>query len=455
MNRATTNFSVLTLLCLSLISTAAQASIGIRLQAPKWEFLLANQLPTEKEAKLNSNESAFARQLQPLLAANSHTAIIDAFAKRDIEQDSAALQLLRGQVLLSLKEFSAAERALQLALNSLPDLALAHRSLSMLYMAQKQYRKAREHLTKSIQLGVADDQVFGQLAFVNLQTGYVASAVAGYQHALFLAPENKQWQQGLLYALIKTQASQQAQALLDEMLLDDSNNADLWLQRGQIALQQGNQARAISSLETALTLGASPIDNVMMMAQLHLQNGSQSRAVALLNEHLVQLVADKRQHLHIIEQIAQWLFAQQQWTTLNELLAAIAKVEGDLSAIEQAKFSVLRAQLALNNNNTELAQRKLNSVLKVDPNNGEALLNLASLYYQQQQIAKASMYYARAQALPDFKERALTGQAQIAIDQQEYSQALKLLRKLVKLTPNRTELLANIRSLEQLVRQQG
>jgi predicted Zn-dependent protease len=270
-------------LCLAMSQTLyCWADINIKLNAPTWEFLLKNEPQSATEAQLAPSENNFARSIQPLLSAQNHSAISQAFEKRDINNDSAALRLLRGQIMLSLKQYNKAEQALKAALDSMPNLAAAHRSLSMVYMIEKHYAQARQHLTRSIELGVADAQTYGQLAFVNLQLGQAASAIAGYQYALFMEADNKQWQIGLLYALIQSQAFNQAQALLEDLLKNDPKNAELWLQRGQLALRQERPQQSIASLENALQLGVKDAENIATIAQLHIQSGSPRRAIELL-----------------------------------------------------------------------------------------------------------------------------------------------------------------------------
>ena len=452
------------ILSLAILPAASTwADIAIKLQAPEWTFLLQNQPVGETQAQLTSGESSFARSIQPLLVAQDHAAIIQAFEKRDITRDSAALRLLRGQVLLSLKRYQAAEKALQAALEIMPDLASAHRSLSMVYTVKKQYPQARTHLTRSIELGVADAQVYGQLAFVNLQLGQAASALAGYQYALFLDADNDQWRQGLLYALIQSQAFDQAQALVDELLKNAPNNADLWLQRGQLALQQSRPQQAIASLETALKLGVKDADNIAITAQLHIQSGSPRRAVDLLSERFTTLV--KAEKVDVLDQVAAWLAYQQDWHQLARLTRALNRSKAKLPARYQSRFAVYNAQLALSddvgsgnkpsNKKQKFAHKYLQAAIKSDPANGEALLLLATLLRDQSRHERAVLYYVRAEALPLFKERALLGRAQLEIDRQNYREALRSLRAVAQASPHRSDVIANIQSLENLVRAQG
>ncbi|MEO9944668.1 hypothetical protein [Paraglaciecola sp.] len=467
------NLTVCAVLWTSLSSsvfatTDDTADITVNLAAPKWEFLLKNIASGETQAQLDSSESSFAKELQPLLATQDHKAIEQAFSERDIEQDSAALRQLRGQVLISLKQYSEAEVALKSALQLMPDLALAHRSLSMVYMVNKDYLKARTHLKKSIELGVADAQVYGQLAFVNLQLKQGASAIAGYQYALFLEPDNLQWKQGLLYALINAQAFSQAQALLEGMLMSSPDNAELWLQRGQLALKQGQSLQALSSLESALLLNddaniTHDLNNIVTLAQLHIQSGSAQRAVELLDNNLSLFLSkksnqkDNNTHFEVepIDQICQWLVFNQRWQPLEQLLTALAPYRKHTSSYFLSRFDVYRSKLALLKGDSMKAEKSLMSSVNADPTNGEALLTLAKLMHSKKRSAQAVQYYARAQGLAAFKERALLGQAQLEIDRQKYSDALRLLRKVIQLNPARQDVLANIQSLNNLVRNES
>lgn len=443
---------------LILPTLPAWADITVVLKAPKWEFLLDNQPWAASQAELAAGESSFARAIQPLLAAQDHEAVIEAFGKRNIKTDSAALRLLRGQALLSLNRPKEAEKALQAALQSMPKLALAHRSLSMVYMLEKQYKKARKHLAYSIELVVADAQVYGQLAFVNLQLGQAASALAGYQYALFLNPENKQWQQGLLYALIQSQAFDQAQSLVEELLQDEPDNADLWLQRGQIALKQVRFQQALASMEKALQLGVNDADNIATIAQLHIQSGSPRRAVDLLSGNISTLIAGNK--VDVLDQIAAWLVYQESWRQLANLVRSVTKGEVKLSSRYQSRFFVYQAQVALAGNKSSgkhliSARKYLRQAIDSDPANGDALLTLATLLRDQNQSERAVLYYIRAEGLSSFKERAFLGRAQLEIDRQNYSEALRLLRLVVQGNPTRSDVLANIKSLENLMRLQG
>lgn len=479
--------TTLSTVLLSHAANAATSSINsdnikVSLQQPKWQFLLQNKPLEQTQARISSNERSFAKTIQPLLEKQEYAAIMQAFAKRDIAEDissdpsksSAALWQLRGQIELMQKDYDGAEKSLQQALTEFPNLAIAHRSLSMVYMVKQSYKQAQLHLKKSIEFGVEDAQVLGQLAFVNLQLGQAVSAISGYQQALFLEPEDKQWQQGLLYALLNSHAFDQAQALLEEMLNNDMNNAELWLQRGQLALKKQRLPQAISSLEMALMLGNNDVENLATAAKLHIQAGSPDRAVEILVDYLpiffgqekasrtassaTNSNTQKKAKLDIetVDNISAWLASQQRWQQLTVLLNAVDKYTTKKSIPDsyQAKFDVYYAQMDIANNHLTNAQKRLKHALSYDPTHGEALLSLAGLLKSQNRDEQAIQYFVRAQALSNYKERALLGYAQLEIDRQEYQAAIKLLHQVVQMNPERRDVLVNIKSLRNIVRNQ-
>ena len=65
---------------------------------------LDNKITSPLEVQLEPHEQGFARQIQPLMSANDYQAIAALFKNRDLKNDGTALQLLRGQIFLMLKD---------------------------------------------------------------------------------------------------------------------------------------------------------------------------------------------------------------------------------------------------------------------------------------------------------------------------------------------------------------
>lgn len=431
----------------------AFAKITVELEEPDWHFVLRQHHRDDHRERISREEGKFISTIQPYLQSSDYKSVANAFAAEDISQFSPRLRELYGQVLLNEKNYALAESVLLDVLEAMPNLPSVHRSLSMTYLMTDKLDKARIHLTRSVELGIQDAQLFGQLAYVNVQLGKPVTAISAYQNALMLEPESKQWYQGLLFALIESNALAQAESLLSEMLIDDKNSKQLWLQRGQIALKQGDTVKALSSLETALSLGDDSLSNLISVAKLHVSDGSPRRAADILSQHANTFLTDnKGEGFEAYAKIASYLAASESWSDLARLTSTADRHAKSLSASQMATVNVLKAQVAMGKGQNKTAISLLTKAIDAAPDNGEALLSLATLYRQQNNIERAKMTYLRAESLSDVKQRAMLGRAQIAIDQRQYQDALVLLRQVYKSYPSRSDLLSNIQSLENLVK---
>ncbi len=285
------------------------------------------------------------------------------------------------------------------------------------------------------------------MAYVNLQSEKFFAAIAGYQQALFLQPDQSQWQQGLAYALTQSGQLSAAQALTDDMLKAAPDNTELWLIRSQIALQQQHPEKGLASLEAALRLGNRDPANRLLAAQLHLTSGSPARAVDLLMANLQHWQPTDTATVKTLEQASNWLASRAQWHSLKRLIKAADK-NPKLKTLPT--LAVPKAQMLAANKKSHRARTLLTRTLQQNPSQGEALLLLADLQQQAGAMERAVLSLQRAQVLPAYRERALLAQAQLEIDRKAYAAALPLLREALKLNPERHDLTANIRALQKL-----
>lgn len=442
--------SLMALLTANLFnSTPALADdLKLTLAEPSWTFLIRNNAVNPRS--LLPAENSFVRELQPLLKAKNYQAVSKQLKQFSNSEESGAMLLLRGQIALALEQMETAKNALERAVFKEPELAPAHNALALIYLRDSLYDKARPHLQASIEFGEQNAQVIGQLAYVNMQLGHPAAAVAGFRQAAFLDVTNKEWQQGLLFSLVQSKAHSQALSLIEQMLDQSPNDNALWMLRSQIALQSGDNFQALSSLESAMSLGEHSPENLMTTIQLHLTVGSPKRAVELLAHPSLLNESIKPSHQSQLLQITNWLTAEQQWDNLEALLSRSNNltISKELNAI----LAVSRARLALHKGEKTTAEKELKQALKQAPTQGEALMELAKLLKKQQRYTQAKHLYIRAEALPNYRERALLGRAKIAIDQGEYSEALHLIGLVVKENPHRTDLVSTISTLKNLVR---
>jgi len=429
--------------------TANAKPIDVELSAPVFSYNLTNALAPMGDVKLAPNEHKLSVAIKPLLDKKKYSAVIALLNANENEDKSAALLLMTGQVYLAAKEIKKAETTLLTVLKKAPNLVRAHRTLAALYLQSKQLKKAQHHLSKAIENGVQDAQFFGQLAYINLNQNSPWSAIAGYQQALLLDPNNMQWKHGLLYALQRAGNNLAALNMVDELINSSPDDKKLWLQRAQITLATNDRAKALTSMEMALRHGENKTNNLLSTAQLHLSSGSMARAADLL----IKITKQQPQSFDQIASAITWLISEGEFKQARRILGSIKQV----NKLSKAQQSTYYATLGNTVEPTSMKQavKHFKKSLALNPNQASMLVKLAQHYQQKQQFSRAQLYYQRAQVFPDYIKQSLAGLAQLALDQQQYTKALDYLQKLKPLSDNKQSIDKNISIIKRLKSQQS
>ncbi|MBT1443776.1 tetratricopeptide repeat protein [Shewanella sp. JM162201] len=424
---------------MSALAAHMDKQVSLSLTPPSVSF--SNDVAPAAEPRLKPAEQGLADELKPLLEKRDFGRAASLLSgSRDGR--SAALLLVEGQVLLALERYGEAATVLEAALKAQPGMMRAHRAAALGYLKAGNTKDARRHLIAALSLGAQDAQLFGQLAYMNLKDGSPFGAVAGYQQALLLEPASRQWQEGLLHALMQAQHYPSARALVDEMLGERSDDAALWLMRAQLALQSGEEASALASFERAIALGEKRADNLMLAGRIHLRQGSMERGGTLIGRALTA-GADFGDAASAID----YLLAEGH---LDGAERALKQEPPGLSAANRARYLGFKGAIASARGDGAKAERWLTEALSGAPQNGSVLLALAQLHSAKGESARAELYYVRAAAIKAVRERALLGHAQLAIKGADWRRASELLAQALKDNPARRDLKDNLEQLERL-----
>jgi tetratricopeptide (TPR) repeat protein len=359
---------------------------------------------------------------------------------------SATVLYLIGTIYRELEQYVPAEAALQAALVPLPDYLRAHEALAILYLRTDRYEEAREPLTRAAELGLNTAGLHAALGYINTQAKNWWGAASAYQQALTIEHDNRNTQTGLLQALNETQQYAAGLALVEQMLRDDSNDADLWLYRAHLSLNNDQRDSALTSLETAMRLGDDSVANKQVAATLHLERGSIARAVELLKS-----TSSEDLDFLFMDQALAWLVHENEWDYFRELLGAADERRASLTDSQRSRLLTRRSSLQLHDGDRLAAAASLRQALDLDASNVEALMSLGQAYLDERDYGRAEVTFQRASTFDDYRESALVSLAQLAIDQQNYERALTLLRDVVSRNPARTDLQRNVDVLENLV----
>ena len=362
------------------------------------------------------------------------------------EDVSATVLYLIGVTYLYLEQWVPAEAALKAALVPLPDYQRVHEALGNLYILTERWDEARTHLKRAAELGLNTASLHAALGYINYKVKNWWGMASGYQQALTLEPDVRDWQTALMYALNETRQYAAGLALVEQMLQDKPDDPVLWLYRSYMALNTNERGLALTSLETTMRLGDDSVANKQVAAALHMERGSLARAVELLKSTPAQDL-----DFLFMDQALAWLNYENEWDYFRDLLAAAEGRRNLLDNVEGSRLLTHVSNLQLHDGNRRAAITTLQQAVELDSSNAEALITLGQAYRDERDLNRAELMFQRASAFDLYRENALVSLAQIAIDQQNFERALELLRDIVSRNPARTDLQRNVDVLENLV----
>lgn len=436
------------MLCAGAAVTYADSPIAIEVDKPVYVLPQFTGKFRQREVSVAPDEYEMADRLRTLLDSGDTQAVLDELAGfYDIEL-SVAMITLKAQVYFSLEEYDEAEKAYKAALARQPHLVRAHADLAQLYMLTDRPLQAREYFANAVSFGANEAHIHGQLGYLNLTHFGPYSAIAAYEQAMALEPDNGQWQQGLLASLSQAKMYQSAKALIEDLLARQPDEADLWLNKAAIAMEQDEIVEALASMEMALLLGNDDRNNLKSTVQLHLQAGSYNRAVELIQRDIDVHSLD----MNILNEYLSWLY---QVDMVDEVLQILRPQRSRLNALtdqERSLFHFHHARALAATDQGDAATSAYDEALAADPANGRALLAYAAYLQEQQRYSQAELLYMRAEGIDDFTKNALLGKAQLYIDMLDYRTALEALRQAYARYPDQVGLKDNIEVLESIIR---
>ncbi len=408
----------------------------------------------QREPKISREESQTLNSIVKLIKQKRDA---DAMAELKVQMNrkpSAALwfalaQLQKQQKQVQDKNQQAIE-SLQQAIALLPDFTRAHEALGMLLTQAGEFVKAHPHLSKAAAHG-SRAEIYAMLGYGYLQTEQPQSAQAAYSHALMLAGDNRQWQQGLLYSALAAGDDTLARSITDQLLVSTPDDVQLLKLRARLAQQQQNWFEVIASLEIVQQLTPSD-DTRWQLAQIYLQQGY----FALAQPHIRQLLSrnfDER-HNRLLDMV-DYLIARYQIKQSREILDTLLE-KNSLTDLQRSHTLTSKAKLTRITESKSSFSRQitlLNKALHLNPFNGQALIALAELY-EGSKADQAETLYQRASALPGVRLEALQRHAQLLLSQEAYQRAELLLQQAIKYAPENKQLRDNLTIVSRMVKSQ-
>ena len=350
-----------------------------------------------------------------------------------VPSSSAMLPFALGSLYFQEGDASKAIPQFELAISKFPDFRRAHQQLGFALAREERYEEAAKSLTKALNLGAKNTAVYGMLGLSYLNLGKHLSAETAYLNALLLAPEIQDWKLGLIKSYIARENYSQAVALLDEVLAENPESANLWSLQANVFLEMEDNQRAAVNFEMLRKMKKATLANLMLLGDIYMLDGALELALSV---YLDAIEKDGAGDIRRSLRAAEILVSQGAWTEAEQLFRKIKEHHQEsMNFEEEAKLLKLESQAAIANGEGEKALAVLEQIISKNPLDGEALLLAGEFYVQKGESEKAVFRYEMAAKISGFEADAWLKHAQLLVRQQKYNPALELLQKAQKTNP--------------------
>ena len=367
------------------------------------------------------------------IAATNIPAAVALLEPRRSPRASAALDFAVGNFHFQAGDETEAINAYRQALDKLPRFRAARVNLARIFLLQDQPREAMDLLRGVAEDGQGDADTYLLLGHALLLIDAPLSAETAYRQSLMLRPRDPDALLGIARALLPQDRLGESLAVAGELLMRQPHRIELHSLRANTLLAMDRGEDAAAALEAARRLGLADADMLASLGDLHLNAGRYDDAASCYEAVLATSTPRTDRLLRAIEALIQ----SGQATIAGRLADHLRSLISDTGTpADQRRLMRFDTELALQRNDTDTAQKKLEGLVQTDPLDGWALLKLAELHRAGDRLEDAIMLCERAARLPETQVDALIAQAQIEVQRERYTQAAHLLASATALRPN-------------------
>ncbi|MDQ8194296.1 tetratricopeptide repeat protein [Coraliomargarita sp. SDUM461004] len=415
-------------------SLTAQSNINTHLWSDTTfvnEFLGSYGFLAGAEPQISDEEKEALRNLIDLIKA-SPKAAIQALEPQITQSSSAAFDFILGNLYFQDGNLSKAEQYYGNAVVKHPDFRRAYKNLGLVQVQQGNFDKAIKTISKAMELGEVDGRSYGLLGYGYLTQERYYPAEAAYRQAILMQPEVTDWKVGLARCLLETARYADAIALFDTLLLDEPNNADYWMLQGNAYLGKGESLAAAKNLEVVRRMGAADLSTLTLLGDIYMNNNSPDLA---LEAYLAATKVASDHESKALLRAADLLTRSGNYEQSKTIILRIRE-QLELPEADDLTLLTLEAKIARAEGNDEAAVELLNQIVERDALNGDALIELANFYADQNEMAKAINRFQQAEKIEAFEREALIAHAQARVRNGDYKEALPLLRRALQIKPD-------------------
>jgi tetratricopeptide (TPR) repeat protein len=388
---------------------------------------------SDYEPPISSEEKLTLRSLIDTIPANPSAAITALEAQ--IQADSsAAFDFILANLYFQQGDPASAEKHYRSALGKFPNFRRAYKNLGLLQVQAGDYRTAVTTLSKGMELGLVDGRTYGLLGYSYLSQALYYPAETAYRQAMLMQPETLDWKLGLARCLMETQRYSDAIALFDTLIKLQPDRADFWLLQGNAYLGNDNPMAAARNIEVVRRMGQAELASLTLLGDIYINLDAADPA---LDAYLAALEIANQQDSKPLIRAAEIFIRSANYAQGKAMIARTRTHFGsDLDTASDLKLLSLEATIARHEGDQVTALSTLQHIIERDALNGDALIELGTLYAARGDLPRAINRFKQAEQIPDSTRAALIAHAQALVADTNYQAALPLLRRALELQPD-------------------
>ncbi|MEM9159467.1 MAG: tetratricopeptide repeat protein, partial [Verrucomicrobiota bacterium] len=288
---------------------------------------------TGLEPKINEEEGLLFKELLVLLDQNMELGR-DRLKNAITPESSAALSFMLGTVNLQLGDLEASVEAYKSAIKKFPNFMRAYKSAGYALAQANQYEEATKYLVKGMELGGADGTTCGLLGYSYLNLDKYGAALNAYNLAMAYEPDTIDWQLGKVRCLIYMQAYGEAQGLLEDLLLKDLDNSELWLHQANTKLAMDLAEEAATNLEIVRRMGQASLASLTLLGDIYENRAMHKLAFEVYSEALDR--TDGIKALSKVRRLASSLVQYEEYEYANKIAErAMSRFESEMETDQE------------------------------------------------------------------------------------------------------------------------
>lgn len=341
-----------------------------------------------------------------------------------------------------------AEKYYLQAIQKYPSYVTAYTRLMELSLSQENCDKAVAMGKKALEIGGASGFLFRGFGYCYLLDEDDSAALNAFRMAKSFSPDDSNDDYYYAVAALNIRAYDEAIAVLDELMAKSPGEVKFYTLLVNAYLAKGDIDQALQNLEIARRRDLLKPANYTLLGNIYVQKKMAEAASAA---YITTLDGDNLPSFSIAAQNFRYLTRLEDWISTQNYHAKIVNVYGDqLWGEDLTDLKVMQARVLIGLEKPTEAASLLREVVDADPTNGYALISLANHYRQQRDYERANLHFQWAAREPEVALQALTANAEMLAEQEDWQPAIDLLVKARDMAPTATRQIIerNIRAIE-------